>query len=265
MDFREPCVMAIVNITPDSFYADSRTISQEAIMQRVDKAIVEGASIIDIGGYSTRPGADEVSLEEEWSRVERGIQAARNLSQSIAISVDTFRAEIVRRCYEQFGEIIINDISGGGDHIYQLAGEYSLPYILMHMRGVPSTMQSLTQYHNIVEQVEEYFVERIDRLKSFGAESIILDPGFGFAKSLEQNYTLLKGMERIAKLGYPILSGISRKSMIYRPLDTTPAESLTGTSALNWESLRGGATILRVHDVKQACQVVKLFKLYSEN
>lgn len=259
----EPQVMAIINITPDSFYEGSRTSSEAQIKERVEEAISQGASILDIGGYSSRPGADDVPLEEEWRRVKQGIKIARRVWQEVTISVDTFRSEVARRAYEEVGEIIVNDISGGDDDMYKMVGELGLPYILMHMRGTPSTMQSLTEYDNIMQEVKEYFTTRIEKLKSYGAKEIILDPGFGFAKTVEQNYTLLKELGCLAKMGYPVLSGVSRKSMIYRPLGITPEESLAGTCAINWESLRGGATILRVHDVKEARHIVELFKLYS--
>ncbi len=263
LNLQEPQVMAIVNVTPDSFYASSRTIEADSITRRVEQVVKQGASIVDIGGYSSRPGADDISVEQEWERVELGLQAVERVGADVAISIDTFRVEVARRAYEHSGEIIVNDISGGSDEIYRFVGERSLPYILMHMRGTPQNMQGLLGYEDIVEELKGYFLQRIARLKSFGAKDIILDPGFGFAKSVEDNYTLLKGLSEICDMGYPVLSGVSRKSMIYKVLETTPAESLTGTIALNWESLRAGASILRVHDVREASDVVRLFNHYQ--
>lgn len=259
--------MAILNVTPDSFFAESRSNSREIIAQRAREAIEQGATIIDIGGYSSRPGADDVSVEEEWSRVELGISVVREISSDITISVDTFRGEVARRAVERFGSIIINDISAGeiDPTIMDVAAEYNLPYIAMHMRGVPQSMQGLTNYQNIVAEVVEYFSERVQLLKSKGINNIILDPGFGFAKSLEQNYTLLKGLHRLCDLGFPVLSGVSRKSMIYKLLDSSPQDALAGTIALGWESLRQGARILRVHDVREAVDSIKIFETYDKS
>lgn len=257
--------MAILNVTPDSFYSESRNISDDQIKHRVERAINEGATIIDVGGYSSRPGADDVDVEEEWSRVKQGITIIRSISANIVISVDTFRSEVARRVIETFGTVIINDISAGeiDPSIVDVVAQYDVPYIAMHMRGTPQSMQSMTDYSDITEDVIDYFTHRVEYLKSVGVKDIILDPGFGFAKSLEQNYSLMANMRKICDLGYPVLSGISRKSMIYKALDLTPQDALCGTIALNWESLRQGATILRVHDVSEASQVVTLFNLYS--
>ncbi len=265
IDFSQPQVMAILNVTPDSFYSESRNISDDQIKHRVERAINEGATIIDVGGYSSRPGADDVDVEEEWSRVKQGITIIRSISANIVISVDTFRSEVARRVIETFGTVIINDISAGeiDPSIVDVVAQYDVPYIAMHMRGTPQSMQSMTDYSDITEDVIDYFTHRVEYLKSVGVKDIILDPGFGFAKSLEQNYSLMANMRKICDLGYPVLSGISRKSMIYKALDLTPQDALSGTIALNWESLRQGATVLRVHDVSEASQVVTLFNLYS--
>ncbi len=259
--------MAILNVTPDSFFAESRSNSRERIAKRVEEIIEQGATIIDIGGYSSRPGADDVPLEEEWRRVELGLSVVREISTDIAISVDTFRGDIARRAVENFGAVIINDISAGeiDPSIIDVAAEYNLPYIAMHMRGVPQSMQSMTDYRDIVTEVVEYFLDKIQQLKSKGVSNIILDPGFGFAKDLEQNYTLLKGLSKLCDLGYPVLSGVSRKSMIYKLLGTTPQEALAGTIALGWESLRQGAKIVRVHDVREAVESVKIFEAYDKS
>ena len=262
LNFREPQVMAILNVTDDSFYAGSRNMEERAISERVVQAIEEGATIIDVGGYSTRPGAKDISLEEEWQRVERGLKCIRDISEEIAISVDTFRSGVVERAVALVGDIIVNDISAGeiDTRMVDVVAHHKLPYIAMHMRGTPQTMQSMTQYEEgICESVCRYFTQRVEYLRQRGVDDIILDPGFGFAKSVEQNFELLGGVSSISALGHPVLAGLSRKSMIYRALDITPEESLAGTVALNWEALRQGASILRVHDVREARQVIELY------
>ena len=262
LNFREPQVMAILNVTDDSFYAGSRNMEERAISERVVQAIEEGATIIDVGGYSTRPGAKDISLEEEWQRVERGLKCIRDISEDIAISVDTFRSVVVERAVALVGDIIVNDISAGeaDARMVDVVAHHKLPYIAMHMRGTPQTMQSMTQYEEgICESVCRYFTQRVEYLRQRGVNDIILDPGFGFAKSVEQNFELLGGLSSLSALGYPVLAGLSRKSMIYRALDITPEESLAGTVALNWEALRQGASILRVHDVREARQVIELY------
>ena len=262
LNFREPQVMAILNVTDDSFYAGSRNMEERAISERVVQAIEEGATIIDVGGYSTRPGAKDISLEEEWQRVERGLKCIRYISEDIAISVDTFRSGVVERAVALVGDIIVNDISAGEADVrmVDVVAHHKLPYIAMHMRGTPQTMQSMTQYEEgICESVCRYFTQRVEYLRQRGVDDIILDPGFGFAKSVEQNFELLGGLSSLSALGYPVLAGLSRKSMIYRALDITPEESLAGTVALNWEALRQGASILRVHDVREARQVIELY------
>lgn len=268
IDIRSSHVMAIVNLTPDSFYATSRHASYDAVKESVERAVGEGATIVDLGGYSSRPGAEEVALEEEWRRVEMGLRAVRDAEVGIVVSIDTFRSEIVRRAYEGFGAFIVNDISAGeadGAMISTVAA-LGLPYVAMHMRGTPESMQGLTEYtEGVVKGVVEYFRERVMVLEAAGIahENIILDPGFGFAKTIEQNFELLAGLEALRALGYPLLIGVSRKSMIYRTLDITPQESLPGSLALAWEALRGGDAIVRVHDVAPTCQVVALAKYYK--
>lgn len=270
LDLSAPQVMAIVNVTPDSFFAESRTFDTEAVMRRVDEVLSEGATMIDIGGYSSRPGAAEVSLEEEWRRVATGLDAVRRVDLQIPVSVDTFRSEVAMRAIERFGELIINDISAGelDDRMIPTVARYGVPYIAMHMKGTPQTMQSMTDYRrDIVEEVADYFQRRTALLQAAGIrrENIVLDPGFGFAKTLEQNYELLAGLHRLSETGYPILVGVSRKSMIWRALDTTPADALAGTVALEWECLRQGAVILRAHDVREAVDIVRLFETYKGN
>lgn len=262
-DFLRPQVMAILNVTDDSFYAASRAIGGDALAVRVQEIVGQGASIVDVGGYSSRPGAADVSLEEEWQRVRRGIEAVRRVSEDVLVSVDTFRAEVARRALDEFGYLIINDISAGelSPDMVDVVAEADVPYVAMHMRGTPQTMQQMTHYEeDIVTEVCNYFQQRVEYLQSRGVKNIILDPGFGFAKSVEQNFQLLAGLNRLCAMGYPVLAGLSRKSMIYKTLGTTPDEALAGTVALNWEALRQGATILRVHDVKEAVEEVQLYE-----
>lgn len=261
-------IMAIVNVTPDSFYGDSRHCTTDEVRRAVERAVAEGATIVDIGGYSSRPGADEVDVAEEWRRVRMGLEAARDAHAEVVVSIDTFRAEIVRRAYEEFGAFIVNDISAG-EADEAMVGEVArleLPYVAMHMRGVPSTMQSLTEYSNgVVRDVCDYLARRVEELQRAGIarDRIVLDPGFGFAKSVSQNYELMRGLDAIRALGYPLLVGVSRKSMIYKPLGITPEESLPGSLALAWEVLAGGSAILRVHDVAATRQVLDLRKQYN--
>lgn len=260
--------MAIVNATPDSFFASSRTQSHRAVAERVESALNEGAAIIDIGGYSSRPDADDVATTEEWSRVDMALSAARDVSGEVAVSVDTFRSEIVRRAYDKYGEIIVNDITGGlGDaEMLKTVAELQLPYIAMHMRGTPQTMQQQTQYSDVVTEVAEELQERLTAIENAGIErkKVALDPGFGFAKTVEQNYELLAGLHHLKALEQPLLVGVSRKSMIYKPLGITPDEALAPTQAVHWEALRQGATLLRVHDVVAAVQTIKLYEKYDK-
>lgn len=268
-DFHTLQVMAIVNVTTDSFYDVSRVTDAEAVERRISEAVAAGATIIDIGGYSSRPGADDIPMEQEWSRVDMGVGAARRVAPEVAVSVDTFRAEIVRRTVAKYGAVIVNDITAGeGDsRMFDTVAELDLPYVAMHMRGTPQTMQSKTEYKDVVTEVVEYLSSRATELQRRGVkrENIILDPGFGFAKSVEQNYQLLAGLGRLCALGYAVLVGLSRKSMIYKVLNTTSQDALAGTTALNWEAINLGATILRVHDVEPAVQIVKIFREYRDD
>ena len=269
IDIKGSHVMAIINLTPDSFYSTSRHLSYAEVCQSVEHAVRAGATIVDLGGYSSRPGADEVSVEEEWRRVEMGLQAARDVSVGVVVSIDTFRAEVVRRAYEGYGAFIVNDITAGeADRtIIGVVAELGLPYVAMHMRGTPATMQSMTDYaEGVTKGVVDYFRERVKTLEMEGVERkhIILDPGFGFAKTVEQNHELLASLDELRTLGYPLLIGVSRKSMIYRPLGITAEESLPGSLALAWEALRGGDAIVRVHDVAATRQVVELAKFYKQ-
>ena len=266
IDFFQPQVMAIVNVTDDSFYEGSRTQSDDAIVERVREVVEQGATIVDVGGYSSRPGAKDISAEEEWQRVERGLQAVGSVSRDVAVSVDTFRAEVAELAIKEFGDVIINDISAGelSPRMIDVVAEAGVSYVAMHMRGTPQTMQQNTSYsEGVVAEVCRYFEHRVEYLLGRGVKDIILDPGFGFAKSAEQNFELLAHLSQLCALGYPVLAGLSRKSMIYNTLGVTAAEALAGTVALNWEALRQGATILRVHDVREAADVVQLYKKIS--
>ena len=261
--------MAIVNATPDSFYAASRTQSHKAIAERVERVLNEGAAIVDIGGYSSRPKADDVSVEEEWSRVDTALSATREVVTNIPISIDTFRSEIVRRAYDRYGEVVVNDITGGlGDaDMLSVVAESKLPYIAMHMRGTPQTMQSQAHYEDVVAEVVAELQQRLLAIEQAGIERcrVALDPGFGFAKTVDQNYELLAGLRRLSALEQPLLVGVSRKSIIYKPLDITPDEALAATQAVHWEALRQGATLLRVHDVREAVQTLKLYERFRMN
>lgn len=266
LDFSRRQVMTIVNVTPDSFFAGSRTPDWLDVERRVREAVEAGASVIDVGGYSSRPGADEVSPEEEWRRVDLGVGAVRSLSPDLPVSIDTFRSSVAARTIHKYGKVIINDISAGelDPLIVDVVAEHDVPYVAMHMKGNPRTMQSMTDYRDIVAEVVDYFRERTAQLRERGVRRIVVDPGFGFAKTLEQNYELLRGLHRLAELGYPVLAGVSRKSMIYKLLGTTPAEALNGTTALHWECLRQGAVILRAHDTREAVEVVRMFDQFMQ-
>ena len=270
LDFSRRQVMTIVNVTPDSFFAGSRTPDWLDVERRVRDAVEAGASVIDVGGYSSRSGADEVSPEEEWRRVDLGVGAVRSLSPDLPVSIDTFRSSVAARTIHKYGKVIINDISAGelDPLIVDVVAEHDVPYVAMHMKGDPKTMQSLTDYkRDITAEVVAYFEARVAALLAAGIarEHLVLDPGFGFAKTTEQNYELLAGLHRLCALGYPVLAGLSRKSMIYRVLGVTPAQSLAGTVALGWECLRQGAAILRVHDVREAVDTVRIFNAYVQN
>lgn len=256
----EPKIMGILNVTPDSIYAESRTSDEEHIAARVQQLMDDGADMIDIGGYSSRPGADDVSPEEEMNRLRRGLRVVRRLYPEVLISVDTFRADVARMCVEEEGADIINDISGGmmDRQMFRTVARLGVPYILMHMQGTPATMQQAPHYDNLRREVMLYFAERIDRLCQMGAKDIIVDPGFGFGKTLEHNYELFHHLDDFNLFNLPLLVGISRKSMIYKLLGGTPQTSLNGTTVLNTIALMKGAHILRVHDVKEAVEAKRI-------
>ena len=262
----EPKIMGILNVTPDSFYAESRTSDEEHIAARVQQLMDDGADMIDIGGYSSRSGADDVSPEEEMNRLRRGLRVVRRLYHEVPISVDTFRADVARMCVEEEGADIINDISGGmmDRQMFRTVARLGVPYILMHMQGTPDTMQQAPHYDNLRREVMLYFAERIDRLCQMGAKDIIVDPGFGFGKTLEHNYELFHHLDDFNLFNLPLLVGISRKSMIYKLLGGTPQTSLNGTTVLNTIALMKGAHILRVHDVKEAVEAKRIVMKMKE-
>ena len=261
IEFTRPQVMGILNVTPDSFYAGSRMETDDALISnRVRQMLEEGVDIIDIGAYSTRQNADDVLPEEEYRRLSVGLSIIRRLAGDILVSVDTFRADIAERCVCNYGVQIINDVSGGtlDAAMFDTVARLGVPYILMHMRGTPATMQSLTEYADVTRDVIADLSAKVEALRSRGARDIIIDPGFGFSKTVDQNYEMMARLSEFKAMGLPLLVGISRKSMIFRTLDTDARHSLNGTTVLNTVSLMGGAQILRVHDVCVCVEAVKI-------
>lgn len=259
ISFEKPLIMGILNVTPDSFFDGGQHNTKEAALHRVRSMIADGVDIIDIGAYSSRPGAPLISSQEEIDRAIPIIQSIREEYPNIILSIDTFRADVAEATVKA-GIHIINDISGGSldDNMFDTVARLQVPYILMHMRGTPETMQEFTEYSDIVTDIATYFGEKISQLRSLGVKDIILDPGYGFSKTIDQNYELLKRVDEFHYLELPILGGISRKSMIYKKLGITPQESLTSTIALNTLLLERGVQILRVHDVKEAKELTNL-------
>lgn len=260
LDLSTPLVMGIMNITPDSFYAGSRVASSDQIVEKAGEMVSEGAGMLDIGGYSTRPGAREVSAQEEGDRIESAVEPLAKYFPDLIISVDTFRAEVAERGIGK-GAHIINDVSGGtlDDAMFEAVARLRVPYILMHMRGTPQTMNQLTTYERLIPDILRDLRQKVAMLQSKGVADLIIDPGFGFAKTIAQNFQLIRGLEQFKLLGYPVLVGISRKTTIYKTLNISPEEALNGTTVLNTLALERGASILRVHDVKPAVEAVKLW------
>lgn len=260
LDLQKPVVMGILNATPDSFYAGSRTQTEAEIAARVHQIVDEGAGIIDVGAYSSRPGADDVPAEEEARRLRHALDIVRREAPDAIISVDTFRADVAKMCVEEGGAHIINDISGGtlDKNMFRTVARLRVPYILMHIQGEPHTMQQAPHYDNLEQEVFLFLSQRVDQLRQLGVADIILDPGFGFGKTLAHNYELMNRLEDFREFDLPLLVGISRKSMIYKLLGTTPVEALGGTIALNTIALMKGAHILRVHDVRAAVETVRI-------
>ncbi|MDR1763944.1 MAG: dihydropteroate synthase [Dysgonamonadaceae bacterium] len=267
MDFSTPKVMGILNITPDSFYEGSRKQTEKEIAGRTVQILEEGAEIIDLGGYSSRPSAAFVDEKEEIRRICFGLEILFREAPDAVVSVDTFRSEVAKIAVEKFGAAIINDISAGGldEKMFETIADLKVPYIAMHMKGNPQTMMQSLEYENIMREIFMYFAEKLDRLRLLGVSDVWIDPGFGFSKTTEQNYKILEKLEEFRIFERPILVGFSRKTMIREVLGVNTAESLNGTTALNMYSLTKGANIVRVHDVKAAVQAVRLFNKINES
>ena len=260
IDLSTPKVMGILNVTPNSFYDGGKHVDEKSILLQVEKMLLEGATFIDIGGYSSKPNAEFVTEEEELQRILPIVQKVLNEFSETIISIDTFRSKVAKETIES-GAAMINDISAGNldDAMFQTIADLQVPYIMMHMRGTPQKMQTMTNYENIIKEMIFYFSEIVAKARSLGINDLIIDPGFGFAKTLEQNFEVLNKLELFQMLELPLLAGVSRKSMIYKTLDTTAEFALNGTTSFNTISLMKGAKILRVHDVKEAVECVKLF------
>lgn len=267
MDLSTPQVMGILNVTPDSFYSGSRKQTEAEIEARVHQIISEGASIIDVGAYSSRPNAEHIAPEEEMRRLRTGLDIIGRLYPDAVVSVDTFRADVASMCVEEYGVSVINDISAGemDRRMFDTVARLQVPYVMMHMQGTPQDMQRQPHYENVVREVFLYLAEKVDRLRAMGVNDIVLDPGFGFGKTLEHNYALMNRLEDFRVFELPLLVGVSRKSMIYRLLDTTPEEALNGTVVLDTVALLKGAHILRVHDVREAVESVKIVQKMKES
>lgn len=262
IDLTSPIVMGVLNVTPDSFYDGGRYEKDAAVLLRqAEKILQEGATIIDIGGYSSRPGADPISAEEEKKRTINAIELVSKSFPEAYISVDTFRAEVARDAVNA-GACMINDISGGNldDHMFDTVASLQVPYVLMHMRGTPQTMNELNKYDDLIGEITDYFQMKLTQLREKGVADVIIDPGFGFAKTIDQNYELLRKLQDFQILDVPVLAGLSRKSMLYKRLKITADEALNGTTVLNTLAILNGASILRVHDVKEAIQTIKILK-----
>lgn len=257
----QPQVMGILNVTPDSFYAPSRKQDVVSIRERVEQIAAEGGTMIDVGAYSSRPGAAEVSQEEEMERLRVGLSVISQCGSDLVVSVDTFRADVAKMCVEEFGVAIVNDISGGelDSEMFATVAHLQVPYILMHMKGTPQNMQQAPHYDNLMVEMFLYFSTKVKQLHDLGVNDIILDPGFGFAKTLEHNYELLAHLEEFREFNLPLLVGVSRKTMIYKLLGGQATDALNGTTVVNAISLMKGADILRVHDVKPCVEAVKIF------
>jgi dihydropteroate synthase len=261
ISFDKPLVMGILNLTPDSFFDGGQYIDTDSILKRAKQIVAEGADIIDLGAYSTRPGAENIDVEEEWRRMKPALACIRKELPKTILSIDTFRSQLVKRAVNEFGDCIVNDISGGtlDDKMFETIAELQVPYIMMHIKGTPQSMQAQMDYKDLMGELLEFFKNRVKQLNDLGAKDIIIDPGFGFAKTLEHNYEIMAKLQEFDSLNVPLLIGVSRKSMIYKLLGGEAKDSLNGTTALNMVALMGGANILRVHDVKEAVECVKLY------
>lgn len=261
-----PIVMGIVNVTPDSFYEGSRTMTNQEVLERCGTILKEGGEIIDIGAYSSRPDALDISPEEEKKRLAGVLGSIRKEFPDAIVSVDTYRADIAAMAVKDFEVNIINDISGGtlDNRMFETVADLHVPYILMHMKGTPQTMRNMNQYQDMIFEIMMFFAERVNTLRLMGVADIIIDPGFGFAKNIPQNFQLLANLDKFQFLNLPVLAGLSRKSFIYRTLGITSEEALNGTVSMNTVALLKGADILRVHDVKEAVECVKLIRAYKQ-
>lgn len=266
LDLSQPRVMGILNVTPDSFFAGSRMQSEKDIINRARQILEEGASIIDIGAYSSRPNARHITPEEEMDRLRFGLEIINRHHPDAILSVDTFRADVAAMCVEEYGVAIINDIAAGemDNRMFQTVARLQVPYIMMHMQGTPQNMQQEPHYDDVIKEVFLYFAQKVQQLRDLGGKDIIIDPGFGFGKTVEHNYELMSHLEEFAIFELPLLVGVSRKSMITRLLGVTPQEALNGTTALNTISLMKGADIIRVHDVKEAVETVKIVRSLTQ-
>ncbi|MBN2480631.1 MAG: dihydropteroate synthase [Bacteroidales bacterium] len=265
LDLTAPRVMGILNHTPDSFYDGGRYMKEAEIRERFEELITEGADVVDVGCYSSRPGAADISPEEEKTRLSEVLKVISKIPHHAIISVDTFRSEIADFAVREYGVSMINDISAGrfDDRMPEVAGRLKVPYIMMHMKGTPRTMQIDPMYDDLMKEIIAFFAERINTAREFNVNDIIIDPGFGFGKTVEHNFTLLRNLEVLEMLELPLMVGISRKSMICRTLDCKPGEALNGTTVLNTMALMNGANLLRVHDVREAREAIKLYEAYK--
>ena len=265
IDLSQPRVMGILNVTPDSFYSESRVAQTDELLRRAEKMIDEGAAFLDVGGYSSRPGAAHIDEDTERRRVIPAVEALHARFPEVAISVDTFRSHIAREAVEA-GACMVNDISGGNmdSHMFETVAALKVPYVLMHMKGTPQTMQLNPEYDDVIMELNRFFARRIARLHALGVDDILVDPGFGFGKTLDDNYKILKHLALFKAHDKPILIGISRKSMLYKYLGGTPADMLNATTAVHMLALQNGASVLRVHDVKPAAEAIALFLKYWE-
>lgn len=261
IDFTIPIVMGVINVTPDSFYNGGTMTDEKVLLASVEKMVTDGVSILDIGGVSTKQGALQVSTKIELERLLPAVVAIRKNFPAIPISIDTFRSWVAVRIIDEIGPVMVNDISGGSldSNMFETIGKLKVPYILSHIQGTPATMQDDPQYEDVIKEISTYFSEKVKRLTKLGVEDIILDPGFGFGKNLDHNYELLNRLDSFKVFQLPVMVGLSRKSMIWKALEITPEASLNGTTVANTLAIMGGADILRVHDVKEAVDVVKIF------
>lgn len=259
-DLSTPVVMGIVNITPDSFFEGSRYQTEKSITERTQQVLEEGALLLDLGAFSSRPGANSVSAEEEWSRLQFALEVVQRNAPDALVSIDTFRADVAQKAIDQFGVAMINDISGGlfDEKMFSTVAKARVAYVLMHLQGTLETMHQPFAYEHLIKDIFLHLASQLEKLRSLGACDIVIDPGFGFSKSMDDNYSLMRQLSEFKLFELPLLVGISRKSMIYKELDISPQESLNGTTVLNTFSLLNGADILRVHDVKEAVEAIRL-------